>query len=161
MLFVKQVQMFFVGASICAAQTINISGIVKGSDGEGISGASVKFEHANIVTETSEDGYFSLTASNAKRSTPQAFAIAASTIRLQNGKQVISLTETAPVSVSVFDMSERLEFNSKRIFRPGKHSIPISLQTTGIRLVKVFRSVASGLTIFMRRESRYIGKMRF
>ena len=57
----KTISVICLGASLCAAQTINVKGFVKNTAGVGISGAKVQLQNATVSAITNADGSFTLT----------------------------------------------------------------------------------------------------
>jgi uncharacterized protein (TIGR02145 family) len=133
----KLVLVLFTGASLFAAQTINISGTVKDSAGVGISGATVKLENANFSTTTDKEGKFALSGGTVIQSGGIALKKRTPQISLQNGKLEMSLSGNTQVSVSVYDISGRLVFKSKSMLRAGTHIIDAPIHSSGIRLYRV------------------------
>jgi uncharacterized protein (TIGR02145 family) len=134
----KCILALYLGATLCAAQTINIRGTVKDSAGDGIPGATVKLEKADLSTTTGADGSFTLTnGSPALRSAENVLLLATSPIRLQNNTLEISLSENTIVSVSVHDVAGRQLFNSRTMYCCGTHSIPTPAHASGIHLYRV------------------------
>ena len=138
MVSLKTITAICLGAILCTAQTINISGIIKDTAGVGISGAMVKLKIADISTTTGTDGSFTLTkGSTEKQKNMRSCTIKASPIRIQNGRIVFTLSEDAPVDISIHDVGGRQLYNNKRTYGLGTHAIEMPLQPTEIHLYKV------------------------
>jgi uncharacterized protein (TIGR02145 family) len=126
------------GATICTAQTISISGIVKDTAGIGISGATVTLENASISTMTGAGGSFTLTNDpTAIQPNVTNRTLAASAVRLQNGKLVFTLSGNTPVSISILDIGGRQIYKNKKTYGSGTHGIYTPLQGAGIYLHRV------------------------
>jgi len=134
----KTVTAICLGATLCTAQTINISGFVKDDAGIGISGATVKLEITGIATTTETDGSFTLTGGvSITKPTLKSSTLGSSPAQIQNGKIVFTISEDAPVAISIHGVGGRQLFNSKRTYGSGTHTITLPMQATGIYLGKV------------------------
>jgi uncharacterized protein (TIGR02145 family) len=138
MISIKTVTAICLGATLCAAETINIRGVVQDSGGVGLAGATVKLEKANLSTTSGAGGVFTLTgsATSAKPRGPLA-AMAANPVRFRNGKIAFTLAGNTSVGVSIHNLGGRQVFDSKRTLGSGFHTISVPVQTTGIFLCKV------------------------
>ena len=138
MISLKAVTAICLGATLCTAQTINISGIVKDTDGVGISGATVKLEVADISTTTGTDGSFTLT-NGSTQIQPDLIRSATATnpIQINNGKISFTLSENTNVVISIHDVGGRRIYNSNRTYGSGTHAIEAPEQSTGIYIYKV------------------------
>jgi uncharacterized protein (TIGR02145 family) len=134
----KTVTAICLGATLCTAQTINISGVVQDSGGVGIVGATVKLEKANLSATSGAGGVFTLTrsATSAKPRSPLG-AMAANPVQFRNGKIALTLAGNTSVGISIHNLGGRLVFDSKRTLGLGTHSINVPLQTAGVYLCKV------------------------
>lgn len=152
MLSNKPYLMLCLGATLCAAQPIAISGTVINKAGAGLAGATVKLENANLSTMTDADGSFSFKRSNSLQPATGQFSRAVIPVRLQNGKMKLFLSENTLVSVTAHDVGGRLLFSSRKMYSAGTHVFPFSSPTHGIRLymvtlgqkVYVFKSATFG-----------------
>jgi hypothetical protein len=126
------------GAKLCTAQTINISGIVKDTAGVGIYGAAVKLEKAGISTTTGADGSFTLKKGPAEiQPKLNNRKLTGSPIRLQNGNITISVVENTPVAISIYDISGRQIYSDKKKYSSGTHAIHTPLQCVGLFLYRL------------------------
>jgi uncharacterized protein (TIGR02145 family) len=125
-------------AACCAAQTINIKGIVRNTSQEAIAGATVRLEIAGLSTTTGPDGSFTL---NGTMNTKQPFIYkrlnASTPAWINNGRIIITLSANMPVGISSYNLQGRLIYGNKRTFSSGWHEIPLPLTLEGIYLCKV------------------------
>lgn len=138
MISLKTVTAIFLGATLCTAQTINISGTVKNAAGVGISGATIKLEVANISTTSGADGSFTLT-NGSTQIQPKSIRNTATTnlIQIHHGKISFTLSGNTNVGVSIHDVGGRRIYNSNRIYSSGTHAIKAPQQSTGIFIYKI------------------------
>jgi uncharacterized protein (TIGR02145 family) len=138
MISIKTVTAICLGATLCAAETINIRGVVQDSGGVGLAGATVKLEKANLSTTSGAGGVFTLTGSvtSAKPRGPLA-AMAANPVQFRNGKIAFTLAGNTSVGISIYNLGGRQVFDSKRTLGSGFHTISVPVSTTGIFLCKV------------------------
>jgi len=137
-LLLKTITAICLGVTLCTAQTIKISGIVKDTAGVGISGATVKLEKADISTTTGTNGTFTL--SNGLAQIQPNFrnsAVEASPMQIQNGKVVLTLTQNTLVAISIHNVSGRQIYMSKKTHCLGTHVFETHQKSTGIFLYKV------------------------
>jgi len=134
----KTVTAICLGATLCTAQTFNISGVVKDSAGVGIVGATVKLEKANLTTTSGAGGVFTLPGSTASAKPLSEFStMAANSVQLRNGKIAFSLAGNTAVGISIHDVGGRQVFSSKRTLGSGTHTLSVPMQTAGIFLCNV------------------------
>jgi uncharacterized protein (TIGR02145 family) len=134
----KTVTAICLGATLCTAQTINISGVVQDSGGVGIVGATVKIEKANLSTTSGAGGLFTLTNNTLLVKPCIALdALAANAVQFRNGHIALTLTSNTPVGISFYDVGGRQMFNIKRTLGSGTHMIGVPMQTAGIFLCEV------------------------
>ncbi|MGB5747192.1 MAG: FISUMP domain-containing protein [Desulfobacterales bacterium] len=164
MISFKTITAICLGATLCVAQTINISGIVKDTAGVGISGATVKLEVADISTTTGGDGSFTLTKGSTQiRQGINSCGITASPIWIQNQKIVFTLSKKVPVAITIHALSGKQIYNSNRTYGTGTHAIEAPLQSTGIFIYKVniggdaYSFKSSSLGIFSAERSASLG----
>ena len=138
MISCKTVTAICLGATLCTAQTFNISGVVKDSAGVGIVGATVKLEKANLTTTSGAGGVFTLPGSTASAKPLSEFStMAANPVQLRNGKIAFSLAGNTAVGISIHDVGGRQVFSSKRTLGSGTHTLSVPMQTAGIFLCNV------------------------
>ena len=114
------------GATLCTAQTINLSGVVQDSGGVGIVGATVKLEKANLSATSGTGGAPTLTGSaTSPKSRTALEAMVTNTVQVRNGKIAFTLTGNTPVGISIHDIGGRQVFSSKRTLGSGTHTIQI------------------------------------
>jgi uncharacterized protein (TIGR02145 family) len=134
----KTVTAICLGATLCMAQTINISGVVQDNAGVGVVGATVKLEKANIAATSGAGGAFALIGSISSTKPPTALsAKAAKPVQLRNGKIEFTLSGNTTVAISMYDVGGRQRFSSKRTLGSGTYSINVPMQAMGIFLCKV------------------------
>ena len=101
MISFKTITSICLGATLCSAQAINISGTVVDTGGVGISGVTVKLEAADISTTTGDDGTFSLTNNSAQiQQDINGQGITKTPVRIQNGRITFALSENTNVVIS-------------------------------------------------------------
>jgi uncharacterized protein (TIGR02145 family) len=131
----KTVTAICLGVSLCTAQLINISGVVKDNTGSAISGAMVKLESAGLFASTGADGRFTLNGSAATGATN---CISTSTpVQIQNGKIFITLSGNTIVTLGIHDVSGKQIYSKKQTYGKGTHAIEASLQSADIYLYKI------------------------
>ena len=133
----KTITALCLGATLCTAQTINISGIVQDSGGVGIVGATVKLEKANLSATSGAGGVFTLTGSASAKPFTTLRAMAANPVQFRNGKIAFTLSGNTPVGISFHDVGGRQMFSNKRTLGSGTHTISVPMQTAGIFLCKI------------------------
>ncbi|MEO6097936.1 MAG: FISUMP domain-containing protein [Fibrobacteria bacterium] len=112
-------------ASLCAAQSVNIRGMVKDKAGAGISGATVKLEAANLSTTSGSDGSFNLTGMlTGIREKDKGTSFLESPITFQNGRLRFSLSENTLVAIKVHDAGGRRIRGSERVYLAGTYLLP-------------------------------------
>lgn len=133
----KTLTLICLGATLCTAQTINISGMVIDTGGVGIPGATVMLGKADIFTTTGADGSFTLTDSVAIVTGETNRTMVTSPIQIQNAKITFTLKENTAVALSIYDLVGRQIYADKSTYSYGKHTIHRTLNTAGIYLYKV------------------------
>lgn len=137
-ILLKTITAICLGATLCAAQTINISGTVKDTAGVGISGATVKLEVADISTTTQGDGSFTLTNNPTQiQQSITGRGLTESPVRIHSGNISFTLSENTNVVISIHSVTGRLIYNNKRTYGSGTHAIEAPQQSTGISICKV------------------------
>lgn len=134
----KTITAVCLGATLCAAQTINISGVVQDSGGVGIVGATVKLEKANVTTTSGAGGVFTLSDSATSAKPFCGFgSMSSNLVQFRNGKVTFTVSGNTSVGISIHDVGGRQLFMSKTMHGLGKHSIDVPLQPAGVFLCKV------------------------
>jgi uncharacterized protein (TIGR02145 family) len=135
---IKIVTALCLGAMLCKAQTINISGVVQDAGGVGIAGCTVTLENASISTTTGVGGTFILTGS----ATPATqfgglLATNARKVLLRNGKISVTLVENSAVGIVIYDVRGRLIYSDKKVLGTGSHVISLPIKIAGICVCNV------------------------
>jgi uncharacterized protein (TIGR02145 family) len=122
----------------CIAQTITISGRVKDTSGEGISGALVKLEQANISTTTGADGSFTLTGEAAIGASGGSYKPSDGyMIRLSGMSLLITFKERSNVLIEIFHTNGRSILADRRMGNAGNHVVPLPQLSPGIYLIRI------------------------
>lgn len=129
---------FFVGFTLCGAQTVNISGVVVARDGgDGIAGAHVSLENASVSTITGADGSFTLDGTAPIRGSAASSAERTPLVSCRNGQFEICLVGTTPVSLAAFDVNGRLVCRSRQTLNAGTHVLSSRVTTPGVHLYRI------------------------
>jgi uncharacterized protein (TIGR02145 family) len=161
----KTVTVICLGATLCAAQTINITGEVKESGGANISGASVKMVKANISTTTGLDGRFTLTNSTGTIHNGGVVSRPVSQRQFEfiRNSLNINCTELSFISIHVFNVSGRQVLSERRVLAAGRHTLSMQNISEGLHIIKItmnnerhaFKTVKGSFTagnILLKRE---------
>jgi uncharacterized protein (TIGR02145 family) len=130
---------FFAIMTVCHAQSINISGIVKDSSGAGLAGVAVKLLKANLSTTTVSDGsfVFGTPPVNAPEDMKPISGPATPFI-LERNTLALNCVRQTTVSLDVFDVRGALLHSQTSTVSAGKHFIPIPQRhAAGIRILLI------------------------
>ncbi len=134
----KTISAICLGATLCAAQTINISGRVLDSEKITIPGATVRLLDTDISAVTDANGRFTLTKGTTAIQPPvKNVTMALGSFQFQNGKIAFTLTESAPVEIIIHNILGRQIYKSRLNFGSGTHMINSPMQSDGIYLYNV------------------------
>ena len=101
---------FFASAALCLAQAVNISGVVRNSEGSGIGGVTVRLGKADTATTTGSDGSFRLAENptGVNHTTDHADIRNDCPFRLRGDRLFFTATEQTDVKVQIYDGNGRL-----------------------------------------------------
>ena len=125
---------FLVSAVVCHIQAINISGVVKNSEGNGVESVTVRLGKAGIATTTGSDGNFRLTDNTTGvMYQPQHTAFRSDCpFILKDDRLLFSLTEQTEVTMKAYDCNGRLLSSSDNVATSRNHSITLPHFGSGI-----------------------------
>jgi uncharacterized protein (TIGR02145 family) len=131
---------FLASAVVFHAQAINISGVVKNSEGSGIEGVTVRLGKTDMATTTGSGGSFRLT-DNATYVKHQphftTFGGDCPFILKDNRLYFLSAAQMAEVKVLVFDCHGRLLFTQRKVASSMDHSITLPDFGSGIHIYHI------------------------
>lgn len=124
--------------SIGHAQVINISGVVKKSDGGGLEGVKVRLGKAGITTTTGVDGSFTLKDGTGLTHQPYHSLVYNDCPLFQDGNRLFfNILEKAEVKVMGYDCNGKLLFSMGRIISGRDHSIILPHFGSGIQIYRI------------------------
>lgn len=129
-----------VGAGICQAASITISGHVMDTAGAAIAGASVVLRSNGTEVLTGTDGSFSLEKSVAGISSPDFHSVIPKdgSIAIQGGKIRVNTTVRAiALSVKAYGMNGRLLFQKQYPLVPGENIFPLPVRGSNIQICRI------------------------
>lgn len=133
----KTIAAICLGVTLCAAQTINISGVVQDSGGVGLVGAMVKLEKANLTATSGAGGVFTLRSATSAKARSLFDVKARNRVEFRSGRITFSLSSNTAVGISIHDVGGRQVFDSKRTLGSGTHSINVPPQANGVYLCRI------------------------
>jgi glucuronoarabinoxylan endo-1,4-beta-xylanase len=136
-----------IGAVAAHAQDINIHGKVTNSSGTAVSGAVVELVKEGIKDTTGADGSYLIT--DATGTIPRSLLPQAERIALVNGVLKVSLTEAAPVTITIMDIDGSLV--KKEVYRklqPGYYRLDVAQASRAAKLLVVNASIGNRTTTF-------------
>jgi uncharacterized protein (TIGR02145 family) len=140
-MFIKHCFILFIAFTISFSQNqVNISGVVKNSQGSGIEGVLARLGKADIATTTGTDGSFRLTddATGVKHQTNHtAFGNDCPFIPEDN-KLFFSGAKQAEVKVMIYDCNGKLLFSHGKVASSRNHSVILPHFGNGIHIYRVF-----------------------
>jgi uncharacterized protein (TIGR02145 family) len=125
--------------TISFSQNINISGVVKTSEGSGLEGVMVRLGKADIATTTGSDGSFQLTANGTGvtiHTRHAAFPIDCPVI-VDGNRLFFNTVEQAEVKASVYDCNGRLLVAYGEVASSGRRSLALPMFGSGVHIHRV------------------------
>jgi uncharacterized protein (TIGR02145 family) len=124
--------------TICPAQTINISGVVKMSGGSGLEGVKVRLGKADIGTTTASDGSFTLKDGTGLRHQPNQTGFSSDCpFFLENSRLFFSVVEQAEITVMAYGCNGKLLLSYGKAVSGGNYSITLPHLGSGIQIYRV------------------------
>jgi uncharacterized protein (TIGR02145 family) len=133
---IKSLLIGTIAAAVCMAQTITISGIVKGTGGAPLSGASVSLEKAGLTATTNASGNFMLTSVGVRGQNDQLLQQKPSAT-IHNGVLWVNVKEKSDVEITIFTLQGQTVSRVQKIMEAGNYSMVLPNKGAGIYLYKV------------------------
>jgi formylglycine-generating enzyme len=122
--------------SVCAAQSVNISGRVTDTGGTPLPGAVVKLVNAGLTATTGADGNFTLTSTGVHGQNNQWLAHRLSA-GIFNGALCVNLQEESDVEMTTFTLQGKAIATLRRTLGAGTNSLALPRMGAGVYLYKV------------------------
>ncbi len=145
--------MFLASVMVCRVQAVNISGMVKNSEGSGIEGVLVRLGKTGIETTTVSDGSFRLLSNvtGIKHQTHHTAFGCNQPLLFEGERLFLNGAEPAEVKVSAYDCNGRLLFSRDKDASLQNHLMTLPHLGSGIHIYcvslndkhHVFKSVAA------------------
>jgi uncharacterized protein (TIGR02145 family) len=142
---------FFATVSMCLAQAVNISGVVKNKDGVGIDSVVVRLGKADITAMTGPDGSFTLKENaTGTKQFPKLWSSDDNYRIIQNNDRLFFVgMEQAKVKLAVYDINGKLLLGRDKGSSSKNQSMTLPHFAGGIRIYQVSvnneRSVFKGI----------------
>jgi uncharacterized protein (TIGR02145 family) len=123
--------------SVCSAQSVNISGIVKNSAGIGITGAAVKLEKGGQTATTGSDGSFTLTNATSVKGRINQSQPNQQFVAINNGIVYVNFQAKSAIKITAFDLTGKALSTVQQLMDAENHSIALPRIGVGVYLYKV------------------------
>ena len=124
--------------TVCHTQAINISGVVKNSEGSGLEGVKVRLGIAAIMTTTVSDGSFTLRDGTGLKHQPHHTAYGNNCpFQLDDNVLYFNGAEQAEVKMSVYDCNGKLLVSYGKVVPRGNYSMTLPHFGSGVHLYRV------------------------
>jgi uncharacterized protein (TIGR02145 family) len=123
---------------ICHALAINISGIVKNSEGIGMEGVAVRLGKANRATTTGSNGSFTLKdGTNLQQQSHHTALRNDCPLLLEDNRFFFNMTEKSEVKVMAYDCNGKLIVSYDKVVVGGNFSLALPHFGSGIQIFRV------------------------
>lgn len=127
-----------VAVSFCAAQNINISGVVTDTGGSPLSGAIVSLEKGGLTATTGEGGSFTISGTAVISGPGSSIIPRALSATIRNGVLFVNVKEKSAVSVSTYNLQGKLVNVIRRTIDAGMNAVSLKGNMgAGICLYKI------------------------
>jgi uncharacterized protein (TIGR02145 family) len=125
--------------AIYPCQAINISGVVKKSDGSGLEGVRVKLGQVNIVTTTAPDGSFTITDNTGAKYLPHcATFINTRPFTVTGDRFFFETAGQTEVKVTAYDCNGKILYSQGKIVSGGNGGITLPHSGRGVKIYRVY-----------------------